>query len=678
MASNFIFLPPADGGGGGGAVSDVNGGTGSISILAGTGIDVTTFGPNITITNTSPAPSGTANTVAGYDGGGLLISLPGFNVDTISSGLSISLVEEPNNQSGDFQVNRNTVNLEPLQNSPNESWTMLSSTFNLDTANSGFTLGTAGRAVQLFNNNISNVGTSDIGEVVFTNNYFNLGNGTDPIDVRGFSYCYGFGNVNAGVNISGPMQGYGFQPSINASATVSPAVSITAFYDAANMPVALPSYNSVNLSPTIGSINNNNNYTGINLNTNITTFTGNSGYTGIGVFPNLGTINSGSFTGVNVAPNVTLNNGNAVGLQVSMNNVTNYAGAQASLVVQDITYTMNEFGTNGNSITVEYTNTVLAGNEVATFSNPNIVVSIESGVSTATQVLAAIAANFTITSNAVVTITGTASNPQVTYAQTNLAGGINPGTSKAAQFDGDVSINGGLSFTGGLSIGAFSSFASLDLATLPSGVNSIDTLITQPTVAANATVSGIDLIAVNTAMLMSIGDNATVTSTFLGYSALGLPAVVSMGTGATIDLVNGATFAISLDAAATGGAIDGVNMCRALAIPNGVTTVTKLKGYAFDLPFGDPGTTTWGLHVSPTVHNYMAGDLMVGGTAGSDDTPANASVGIELKSTVKAFLPSRMTTTERDALTAVDGMVLYNTTTDKLQVRAAGSWVDLH
>jgi hypothetical protein len=55
-----------------------------------------------------------------------------------------------------------------------------------------------------------------------------------------------------------------------------------------------------------------------------------------------------------------------------------------------------------------------------------------------------------------------------------------------------------------------------------------------------------------------------------------------------------------------------------------------------------------------------------------------ASVVLELSSTVGAFLPPRMTGTQRDALTATNGMVLYNSTTDKLQVRAAGAWVDLH
>jgi hypothetical protein len=37
-----------------------------------------------------------------------------------------------------------------------------------------------------------------------------------------------------------------------------------------------------------------------------------------------------------------------------------------------------------------------------------------------------------------------------------------------------------------------------------------------------------------------------------------------------------------------------------------------------------------------------------------------------------------MTTTQRNALTAINGMLIYNTTTNKFQGRAGGAWVDLH
>jgi hypothetical protein len=57
----------------------------------------------------------------------------------------------------------------------------------------------------------------------------------------------------------------------------------------------------------------------------------------------------------------------------------------------------------------------------------------------------------------------------------------------------------------------------------------------------------------------------------------------------------------------------------------------------------------------------------------------SAAAQLDVASTTSGFLPPRMTSTQRDAIsTPPDGLMLYNTTTNKLQVRAGGSWVDLH
>ena len=67
------------------------------------------------------------------------------------------------------------------------------------------------------------------------------------------------------------------------------------------------------------------------------------------------------------------------------------------------------------------------------------------------------------------------------------------------------------------------------------------------------------------------------------------------------------------------------------------------------------------------------------GKVGVGTTSPAASAALDVTSTIGGFLPPRMTGTQRDAIgSPANGLVLYNTTTDKLQVRAAGAWVDLH
>jgi len=349
------------------------------------------------------------------------------------------------------------------------------------------------------------------------------------------------------------------------------------------------------------------------------------GYYGVSVQPN---IDSAQYlTGVNISPNATLVDSTAYGVNVNMNNVTMYAGVKASLTIQDIFFESITVGSYANGVTIEYVDDVTAGSETASLAGLAVTVHMESGVSTATQIKAALDANFSISSNLDVTITGVGSNTQTSVAATNLAGGIDGGTKKAAYFGGDVEISGSLSFSGALSIGGLNAFKTQALTDGGGTPSSVHSLISSPTAAANATTANADMLGINTAALITLGDNSTTTTSFVGVSALGLPAVLSMGTGATIDHVAGATFAVSLDGSATGGTCDLLELCKALALPNGVTTINKLQAYAFGLPFGDPGTETWGAYFAPDCFNWMKGSLKLGGTAGSTD---KASTGLKL------------------------------------------------
>lgn len=96
---------------------------------------------------------------------------------------------------------------------------------------------------------------------------------------------------------------------------------------------------------------------------------------------------------------------------------------KATLVKQDITYTAVKGGTPGNLISVQYANTAIAGAETVVVTGNAILVGIQSGTSTATQVRAAILASAAAVALVTPVITGTAGTAQVTAAATFLTGG---------------------------------------------------------------------------------------------------------------------------------------------------------------------------------------------------------------------------------------------------------------
>jgi uncharacterized protein (TIGR02145 family) len=62
----------------------------------------------------------------------------------------------------------------------------------------------------------------------------------------------------------------------------------------------------------------------------------------------------------------------------------------------------------------------------------------------------------------------------------------------------------------------------------------------------------------------------------------------------------------------------------------------------------------------------------------ADGSPANASALLDVKSTSKGFLPPRMTTVQRDLITTpAAGLVIFNITTNSLQLYNGTGWVSL-
>ncbi|WP_249696417.1 hypothetical protein [Stappia sp. WLB 29] len=82
----------------------------------------------------------------------------------------------------------------------------------------------------------------------------------------------------------------------------------------------------------------------------------------------------------------------------------------------------------------------------------------------------------------------------------------------------------------------------------------------------------------------------------------------------------------------------------------------------------------------PIFHSSAGEAMRVTATGvGIGTSSPNAAAALDITSTARGFLPPRMTTAQRDAIgSPPNGLVLYNSSTNKLQVRAGGAWTDLH
>lgn len=108
------------------------------------------------------------------------------------------------------------------------------------------------------------------------------------------------------------------------------------------------------------------------------------------------------------------------------------AAIAAAKVIQDLTFTALNKGAPGNAISIQYTNTATAGAETISVVGNAIVIGIQSGTSTATQVRAKFNTSAPAQALATCTLTGSGATAQTTQGPTVLVGGS--GEFKQARF----------------------------------------------------------------------------------------------------------------------------------------------------------------------------------------------------------------------------------------------------
>lgn len=177
-----------------------------------------------------------------------------------------------------------------------------------------------------------------------------------------------------------------------------------------------------------------------------------------------------------------------------------------------------------------------------------------------------------------------------------------------------------------------------------------------------------------------IADDDISTGPFgLDTNMLGLISQTTVGSGKTIPLLRSSIIGTSIPSG-SGGTITeyvGLEMIGLPSFGGSVTCPTKIgiqDSTLLGQAFSDGATDVWGIRWrDANSENYLA-RLAIGP---STYKVANSSVGLELDYTDKAVLLSRMTTAQRNALTPINGMILFNTTLAKLEYYDGTNWISV-
>lgn len=200
-----------------------------------------------------------------------------------------------------------------------------------------------------------------------------------------------------------------------------------------------------------------------------------------------------------------------------------------------------------------------------------------------------------------------------------------------------------------------------------------------------------------------VSNNSVTTTTITNFAPLHISAEISNANPVSVTTWR----MLNLDTLLSGSGAKTVTTFQGIDVPAGPTTGTVTATTSMGMRIRNIGSSVSGtdligidinalgqagyststaLRIASPINATTLRSIRVTGTApsihqpalliGADAAPATSAI-LELQSTMGALLLPRMTTTERDALTAVNGMVIYNATDNVVQARENGVWVDL-
>lgn len=605
----------------GGVVSGVVSVNGQTGVVLLDSDDIPEGATNLYVTaaNINAALALNSNRFVFTNNSGELTDYAPWQIDPTTLFSNVDSAFSPNNTPDSPVVHNWNIDITPLQNSPDDSIRLHALSINLDAASTGFVYGTNGQAGILLGGGYTYEGNGASFGLLRDINFFgSFGDGVNPGTFQGIvasSHAYSFAD---NVTINGPVQGYGLNISTQAATIAGTNFNIQVLTDFSQIAGNLYGYQGIALQPNINTIKNNSNFNGSVVGPTLATMEGNAGFYG-----------------------------HTLG-----GNITN-------------------LGTNGYQ---GFTTNTVIGSVPATANIQGL------GIYNQVTTLAATAS-----------FQGTEASPVITTNNGRFSGHrafpqIAAGTGDTTLFEGSM---GGVSSTGSVSVlqlngltadGRQSGFSAEGVNFNVSGALTAlsaqtlqiqHTLFTSFVVPDNTAITGTDALIAILSPDIDFGNAGS--SMALGPSGFGINMVAFAGQ------IHGSGSADLLSALLPAGVFqeDFVlgewRNINAVSLNGGFTgTVTKASAFHHSLPAGAFATTHYGVYIEPDVaHNWFAGDISVG----TQSTPTNASVGIELVSTTKAFRASNMTTAQRTALTALRGMIVYDTDLDQLAYYNGTVWI---
>lgn len=163
-------------------------------------------------------------------------------------------------------------------------------------------------------------------------------------------------------------------------------------------------------------------------------------------------------------------------------------------------------------------------------------------------------------------------------------------------------------------------------------------------------------------------------SSSLGFNVNGFVNTIEVAAGKTVDTISYMAAGGGIGTGSTGGTITNFNFFRTLGLlPEGGTlAVTNLKGFAVDALFGAQSTTnSWAFHDASGSNNYFSRIAL--GTV--TQKVSNSDIALEIGG-LKTVRFANVTTTQKNAITGLAGMQVFDTTLGQMSYYNGTAWVN--